>query len=81
MQAMMQDQATGDDSAGDPVADRDTALPTAPCSVVWSGGHAYVLEGPGVIGTARWVGLDDRGRPRSLAAEDLRRRGWSRYPA
>ena len=27
--------------------------------------------------TARWVGVDDRGRPRSLTDADLRRHGWS----
>ncbi|WP_285751791.1 hypothetical protein [Lentzea sp. NBRC 105346] len=50
------------------------ALPTAPCSVVWSKGHAYVLEGF----RARWVGVDDRGRPHALSGADLQRRGWSR---
>ncbi|RKT56550.1 hypothetical protein [Saccharothrix australiensis] len=50
------------------------ALPTAPCSVVWSKGHAYVLEGF----RARWVGVDDRGRPHALSGEQLQRRGWSR---
>ena len=49
------------------------ALPTLPCSVVWSQGHAYVREGA----CARWVGVDDRGRPKSLTDADLRRRGWS----
>ncbi|MBW4721095.1 hypothetical protein [Saccharothrix obliqua] len=49
-------------------------LPTAPCSVVWSKGHAYVLEGF----RARWVGVDDRGRPSVLSGEQLQRRGWSR---
>ncbi|XVS62700.1 hypothetical protein ACQPYE_31200 [Actinosynnema sp. CA-299493] len=49
-------------------------LPTAPCSVVWSKGHAYVLEGF----RARWVGVDDRGRPQALSGDELRRRGWSR---
>lgn len=51
-------------------------LPTTPCSVVWSGGHAYVLEG--TRGRSRWVGVDDRGRPQSLTSADLKRRGWSR---
>ncbi|CCH33724.1 hypothetical protein ABZ816_21990 [Actinosynnema sp. NPDC047251] len=50
------------------------SLPTAPCSVVWSKGHAYVLEGF----RARWVGVDDRGRPQALSGEQLQRRGWSR---
>jgi hypothetical protein len=49
-------------------------LPTAPCSVVWSKGHAYVLEGF----RARWVGVDDRGRPQALSGEQLQRRGWTR---
>lgn len=49
-------------------------LPTTPCSVVWSKGHAYVLEGF----HGRWVGVDDRGRPRALSGEELERRGWSR---
>lgn len=49
--------------------------PTAPHSVVWSRGHAYVLEGFG--GRSRWVGVDDRGRPQSLTSADLERRGWS----
>lgn len=49
-------------------------LPTDPCSVVWSRGHAYVREG------ARWVGVDDRGRPQTLTDADLRRRGWSHTP-
>jgi hypothetical protein len=47
-------------------------LPTTPCSVVWSRGHAYVLEG------THWMGMDDRGRPQSLTNDDLVRRGWSR---
>lgn len=51
-------------------------LPTTPCSVVWSKGHAYVLEG--LHGRVRWVGVDDRGRPQSLTNDDLERRGWSR---
>ena len=50
-------------------------LPTAPCSVVWSRGHCYVREG--APGRARWVGVDDRGRPQSLTDADLRRRGWT----
>jgi hypothetical protein len=53
-----------------------TALPTAPCSVVWSRGHAYVLEP--VAGRSRWMGVDDRGRPVALSGADLQRRGWSR---
>ncbi|MEV0701884.1 hypothetical protein AB0I53_28765 [Saccharopolyspora sp. NPDC050389] len=55
-----------------------TELPTAPCSVVWSGGHSYVLEGST---GARWAGVDDRGRARFLTDADLLRRGWSRTQA
>lgn len=64
----------------DPVTDNEPAraasseLPTAPCSVVWSCGHSYVLEGST---GARWAGVDDRGRARFLTDADLRRRGWS----
>jgi hypothetical protein len=50
-------------------------LPTMPTSVVWSRGHAFVLEI--LPGRARWMGIDDRGRPQSLTADDLERRGWS----
>ncbi|RJQ81517.1 hypothetical protein D5S17_04770 [Pseudonocardiaceae bacterium YIM PH 21723] len=50
-------------------------LPTAPCSVVWSKGHAYVLERRN--GRAHWTGVDDRGRPQSLSNADLLRRGWT----
>ena len=50
--------------------------PTVPCSVVWSRGHAFVLEG--FHGRSRWVGMDDRGRPEALTNTDLRHRGWSR---
>jgi hypothetical protein len=56
------------------VADRP--LPTTPCSVVWSRGHAYVLER--LSGRARWLGVDDRGRPQALSCADLQRRGWTR---
>ncbi|MBV9844402.1 MAG: hypothetical protein JOZ47_04955 [Kutzneria sp.] len=52
------------------------SLPTVPCSVVWSRGHAYVLEG--IHGRARWVGVDDRGRPRSFTGAELQSRGWTR---
>ena len=56
-------------------------LPTVPCSVVWSGGHSYVLELPDIIGSGRrWVGLDGRGRPLALSPADLRARGWSLTP-
>lgn len=57
-----------------------TALPTSPFSVVWSGGHSYVFERPGVLGRFRWVGLDDRGRPIELSAADLHARGWTLQP-
>ena len=53
-------------------------LPTNPCSVVWSRGHAYVRESG--LGRIRWMGVDDRGRPQSLTDADLRRRGWSHTP-
>ncbi|MGW1678143.1 hypothetical protein [Saccharopolyspora sp. NPDC002376] len=53
-------------------------LPTAPCSVVWSGGHSYVREG---AAGAPWAGVDDRGRARFLTDAELCRRGWSRTPA
>lgn len=46
-------------------------LPTTQGRVVWCQGHAYVRE------NARWVGVDDRGRPCSYTDADLRRRGWS----
>jgi hypothetical protein len=51
-------------------------LPTSPCSVVWSRGHAYVLER--VLGRPRWRGMDDKGRPEELSCADLQRRGWTR---
>ncbi|RZS29829.1 hypothetical protein EV193_11885 [Herbihabitans rhizosphaerae] len=65
------------------IAKADTAqrlaqLPTMPFSVVWSQGHAYVLEGHG---RPRWVGLDSRRRPQALTSDDMRRRGWSHRPA
>gem|GEM_PF-5024156 len=60
---------------GESAEDAAPELPTDPCSVVWSGGHSYVLEG---LHGARWVGMDDRGRPRFLTDAELRRRGWSR---
>ncbi|WP_242613825.1 hypothetical protein [Herbihabitans rhizosphaerae] len=53
-------------------------MPTMPFSVVWSQGHAYVLEGHG---RPRWVGLDSRRRPQALTSDDMRRRGWSHRPA
>ncbi|MDI2029469.1 hypothetical protein QFW96_12640 [Saccharopolyspora sp. TS4A08] len=60
---------------GAPTAEESHDLPTAPCSVVWSGGHSYVREGSA---GARWAGVDDRGRARFLTDAELRRRGWSR---
>lgn len=56
-----------------------TALPTALFSVVWSGGHSYVLEGA-ALGGPRWVGLDGRGRPLVLSPADLQARGWTLTP-
>lgn len=53
-----------------------TRLPTAPCSVVWSAGHPFVLEP--TPGPARWIGVNDRGRPLALTAAELQRRGWTR---
>lgn len=50
-------------------------LPTTPCSVVWSRGHAYVLERTRC--GCRWVGVDDRGRPQQLTCADLEAQGWS----
>jgi hypothetical protein len=50
-------------------------LPTIPCSVVWSHGHAYVLEAG--LGRARWVGCDDRGRPQAFTNAELQSRGWT----
>lgn len=58
-----------------------TRLPTIPSSVVWSGGHSYVLEARWEPGSARWVGLDDRGRPLALTPKALQRRGWSHTPS
>jgi hypothetical protein len=47
-------------------------LPTEPCSVVWSRGHAFVRERG-----ARWMGISDRGRPVVLNDAELDRRGWT----
>ncbi|HET9144390.1 MAG TPA: hypothetical protein VFO68_33865 [Actinophytocola sp.] len=60
----------------DSTVDSDTTLPTLPCSVVWCGNHAYVLEG--FAGRSRWMGMDERGRPEALTNAELARRGWSR---
>jgi hypothetical protein len=68
--------STETDSPTEARTQGDAALPTAPCSVVWSRGHAYVLEHVG--GRPRWMGVDDRGRAEQLSCADLQRRGWSR---
>jgi hypothetical protein len=60
----------------DTESNSEAELPTVPCSVVWSGRHAFVLEGN--PGRPRWMGMDDRGRPQTLTNADLERRGWSR---
>lgn len=52
------------------------SLPSSPCSVVWSAGRPFVLEGG--PGPTRWVGVNDRGRPIALTAAELERRGWTR---
>nr|WP_092535090.1 hypothetical protein [Amycolatopsis arida] len=49
--------------------------PTTPCTVVWSQGRPYVLDGS--VGRPRWMGTDAHGRPQALTGDDLRRRGWS----
>ncbi|MFI9814687.1 hypothetical protein [Saccharothrix variisporea] len=69
--------STRTETESEPAKPRAASLPTAPCSVVWSKGHAYVLEGF----RARWVGVDDRGRPRALSGEQLQRQGWTRTRA
>jgi hypothetical protein len=51
------------------------SLPTIPCSVVWSRGHAYVLEA--ALARSRWVGCDDRGRPTELTNAELQSQGWT----
>ena len=61
--------------------DESAPLPTTPCSVVWSGGHCYVLEDRGQFGATRWVGLDDRGRPLALSPAQLQARGWTFTPS
>lgn len=52
-----------------------TMPPTTPCSVIWSHGRPYVLEGAG--GRPRWTGRDSRGRPLMLTRAEMQRRGWS----
>jgi hypothetical protein len=68
------------DTVGDAVSitavSTSASLPTVPCSVVWSRGHAYVLEP--VQGRPRWLGVNDRGRAEELSGADLQRRGWTR---
>ncbi|WP_016698094.1 hypothetical protein [Actinoalloteichus spitiensis] len=66
---MSVDMAVGTETTSD-------TPPTTPFTVVWSRGHAYVLED--APGRARWVGVDDRGRPLTLTNAQLQRRGWSR---
>lgn len=61
------------DSAG--AAATSQVPPTTPCTVVWSLGRPYVLEGGS--GRPRWMGTDHRGRPEALTGADLQRRGWS----
>ncbi|MQA10857.1 MAG: hypothetical protein GEU98_20335 [Pseudonocardiaceae bacterium] len=61
----------------DPAAAEPPPPPTTPCTVVWSQGRAFVLEE--THGRTSWVGFDHRGRPQSLSASDLQRRGWSRH--
>jgi hypothetical protein len=51
-------------------------LPTEPTSVVWSGGHAFVLDA--AAGKARWIGVDDRGRRQALSCAELAERGFTR---
>ncbi len=63
-------------TASDQTGQADSVLPTVPCSVVWSRGHAYVLEL--IVNRPRWVGVDDRGRAVEFSCADLQRRGWSR---
>lgn len=60
-------------TATEPQQPQAGELPTTPCSVVWSRGHAYVLEGF----HARWVGRDDRGRPHAISGAEMQRQGWS----
>ena len=62
--------------ADEPTVGPAESLPTVPCSVVWSRGHAYVLEL--IVNRPRWVGVDDRGRAVEFSCADLQRRGWSR---
>lgn len=53
-------------------------LPVTPCSVVWSGGHPWVLDGePGIPSPRRWVGLDDAGTPQVRTAAAMRAHGFS----
>jgi hypothetical protein len=63
------------EAGSSPETGETPAPPTTPCSVVWSQGRAYVLEGGS--GRPRWMGTDAHGRPQALTGDDLRRRGWS----
>ncbi len=72
----MRTETEAPSSTGTKPGDSPAPLPTAPCSVVWSKGHAYVLEP--VAGRPRWLGVNDRGRAEELSGADLQRRGWTR---
>jgi hypothetical protein len=63
-------------AGGSEPANGSESLPTVPCSVVWSRGHAYVLEL--IVNRPHWVGVDDRGRAVEYSCAELQRRGWSR---
>lgn len=56
-------------------------LPTTPCSVIWSDGHPFVLDGePGIspiIAPRRWVGLSVVDQPLVLTADEMRDYGFS----
>ncbi|WP_143101934.1 hypothetical protein [Amycolatopsis marina] len=68
--------ATDTDSApASPAPGAAGGPPTTPCTVVWSEGRPYVLEGGS--GRPRWMGTDGHGRPQSLTGAQLERRGWS----
>ncbi|MCG8918825.1 hypothetical protein L6E12_23890 [Actinokineospora sp. PR83] len=60
---------------GQPAPGTARSLPTAPCSVVWSNGRAFVLEPP------VWVGLDGYGRLARLTPAALDRQGWTHHRA
>jgi hypothetical protein len=75
MSAEAPSESEAERSEGRRATRSSASLPTTPSSVVWSKGHPFVLEG--THGRARWVGVDDRGRPQRLTGADLQRRGWS----